>query len=82
MRAEASLQELLAGVDSTGSDVRPMFHHDVIHLVYHPSSIYQSSAEFQEVRWWQLEILKRRGASDEALYDGKHSFLALGDIFD
>jgi len=66
-RAEASINELLTSIDHSEDHVRSVFIVGSVYLTV-PA---QAKAEHQELRWWMLEVLKRRKATDEVLLDGR-----------
>jgi predicted trehalose synthase len=72
-RAEASLKELLAFLDSqSGSTTERVSRIFSFRRSKSESKSFgQDEAEHQELRWWMVAILKRRCAPDDALLESK-----------
>ncbi len=73
-RAEASLQELTESVDTSLDHVSPRC---VTTTVIPPLQLIQTSAEYQQLLWMRVAILKRRKAAHAPLLEGK--FMQLCD---
>ena len=66
-RAEASLQELIDSANGPLDDVSRAYVTAVILAL----PLFQTSAEYQQLRWMRVAILKRRKAAHAPLLEGQ-----------